>query len=137
MAGTAAAGAVVGGGGVVRRHQRRAAARAGCGVRTLRPLMLPLDVAFVGAASAASFAPSPAKAGEGWGGVPLGVNSNRGHPLPAFPCLRRGRGQGNGLTASRDPAPAAALRRLRRTRRATCNTHRRTSPPKEDWTIQQ
>src|SRR3546814_15213323 len=60
MAGTAAAGAVVGGGGVVRRHQRRAAARAGCGVRTLSPLMLPLDVAFVGAASAARFAPSPA-----------------------------------------------------------------------------
>src|SRR3546814_6937321 len=107
MAGTAAAGAVVGGGGVVRRHQRRAAARAGCGVRTLRPLMLPLDVAFVGAASAASFAPSPAKAGEGWGGVPLGINPTRGHTLPASPCLRRGWGQGKCLRAPREPAAAA------------------------------
>src|SRR3546814_1792887 len=37
--------------------------------------------------------PSPATAGEGWGGVPLGIASNRGHPLPASPCRGRGRGQ--------------------------------------------
>src|SRR3546814_1510847 len=40
------------------------------------------------------FAPSPAKAGEGWGGVPSGIAANRGYPLPASPCLRRGRSQG-------------------------------------------
>src|SRR3546814_480266 len=44
-------------------------------------------IALVGAASAASFAPSPAKAWEGWGGVPLGSARTVGtpsQPPPAF-----------------------------------------------------
>src|SRR3546814_6556405 len=39
--------------------------------------------ALAGAAEAASFAPSPAKAGEGWGGVPLG--SSRTVNTPSQP----------------------------------------------------
>src|SRR3546814_6636144 len=62
--------------------------------RSERPADPP--TAFVGAAEAASSCALPC---EGRGGLGRGVfriSANRGHPLPASPCLRRGRGQGKG-----------------------------------------
>src|SRR3546814_3648290 len=56
----------------------------------------------VGAAEAASFCSLPC---EGRGGLGRGVfriNANRGHPLPASPCRRRGRG--HELAAAAAPA---------------------------------
>src|SRR3546814_7282645 len=52
------------------------------------------SIAIVGAAAAASFGSLPC---EGRGGLGRGVfkiSANREHPLPASPCLRRGRGRG-------------------------------------------
>src|SRR3546814_4644116 len=52
------------------------------------------SIAIVGTAAAASFGSLPC---EGRGGLGRGVfkiSANREHPLPASPCLRRGRGQG-------------------------------------------
>src|SRR3546814_15870950 len=36
----------------------------------------------------------PCEGRGGWGRGAVRINPNRGHPLPASPCLRRGRGQG-------------------------------------------
>src|SRR3546814_10648272 len=49
-------------------------------------------------------APSPADAGDGWGGVSSGIAANRASPLPASSCLRKGRGQE--LAAEAAPAKA-------------------------------
>src|SRR3546814_6211688 len=51
------------------------------------------SIAIVGAAAAASFGSLPC---EGRGGLGRGVfkiSANREHPLPASPCLRRGRSE--------------------------------------------
>src|SRR3546814_13391155 len=78
------------------RGRGRAAGREGCDALWPPVWMVESDVfvvAFVGAASAASFSSLPC---EGRGGLGRGVfeiSSKRGHPLPASPCLRRGRGK--------------------------------------------
>src|SRR3546814_10990274 len=46
-----------------------------------------------GAASAASFSSLPCEGRGGLGRGAFGISPNRGHPLPASPCLRRGRGK--------------------------------------------
>src|SRR3546814_744578 len=49
---------------------------------------------FVGAAEAASSCSLPCEGRGGPGRGAFWISANRGHPLPASPCLRRGRGQG-------------------------------------------
>src|SRR3546814_17781814 len=61
----------------------------------------------------------PCEGREGWGGVSSKISSNREHPLPASPCLRRGRGQDKSSRLkpilqglARQPSPhVSALRR--------------------------
>src|SRR3546814_6821180 len=62
-------------------------------MRPHRPARQPLRLYRLRPAAHVALAPSPAKAGEGWGGVSSKISANREHPLPASPCLRRGRGQ--------------------------------------------
>src|SRR3546814_18803638 len=52
------------------------------------------DLVFVGAAEAASSCSLPCEGRGGPGRGAFWISANRGHPLPASPCLRRGRGQG-------------------------------------------
>src|SRR5690606_12072046 len=62
--------------------------------RAPRKMAGPASTHFVGAASAASSRSLPC---EGRGGLGRGVfrlSPNRGNPLPASPCRRRGRGNG-------------------------------------------
>src|SRR3546814_18092783 len=93
-------------------------------------------VAFVGAASVASFSSLPC---EGRGGLGRGVfeiSSNRGHPLPASPCLRRGRGKSGSsrLQAIRRPpayTPSASCPPSQSHSSAGCrHTQRTQSAPK-------
>src|SRR3546814_16667642 len=64
--------------------------------------------ALAGAASATSFCPLPCEGGGGLGRGAFWIIPNRGHPLPASPCLRRGRGQ------VKSPRPKPLLQVLRR-----------------------
>src|SRR3546814_2353907 len=52
------------------------------------------SIAIVGAAAAASFGSLPCEGKGGLGRGGFKISPNREHPLPASPCLRRGRGRG-------------------------------------------
>src|SRR5690606_21613422 len=65
-----------------RLRRKREPARTGCAVRP--------GATLVGAASGASFAPSPAKAGEGWGGVSFGSARTVGTPSQPPPAVAGG-----------------------------------------------
>src|SRR3546814_6704381 len=52
------------------------------------------SIAIVGAAAAASFGSLPCAGRGGLGRGVFKISANREHRLPAYPCLRRGRGQG-------------------------------------------
>src|SRR3546814_1016628 len=99
-------------------------------MRPHRPARQPLRLYRLRPAAHVALAPSPAKAGGGWGGVSSKISANREHPLPASPCLRRGRGQDKSSRlkpllpgpARQRSTPRAAMRRE--------NSHRQiTLPP--------
>src|SRR3546814_1384532 len=64
---------------------------------TLFPYTTLFRSVHAGAASAATFSSLPCEGRGGLGRGALWISSNRGHPLPASPCLRRGRGKSSRL----------------------------------------